>query len=228
MANVSSLLARASLVALAVSIVGSVGPAFANPSGGSGSSGGGTPSCKPGYVYDANTKTCVKTSSGLLDDEQLYQQGRALALGGHYEEALEALAAVQNRTNSRVLTMIGYATRKLGKFDEGVAYYQQALAIDPDNADTREYLGEAYVERGQMDLAKAELANVQALCGTECEQCQRSRRCDRRTTGRVGRAAGRFPICSSRSRLRESLHQPRWRSCFRLRREFATLVPRAS
>ena len=172
MANVSSLLARASLVALVVSIVGSVGPAFANPSGGSGSSGGGTPSCKPGYVYDANTKTCVKTSSGLLDDEQLYQQGRALALGGHYEEALGALAAVQNQNDSRVLTMIGYAKRKLGNFDEGVAFYKQALAIDPDNADTREYLGEAYVERGQMDLAKAELANVQALCGTECEQYQ--------------------------------------------------------
>ncbi len=97
MANVSSLLARASLVALAVSIVGAVGPAFANPSGGSGSSGGDTPSCKPGYVYDTNTKTCVKTNSGLLDDEQLYQQGRALALGGHYEEALGALAAVQNQ-----------------------------------------------------------------------------------------------------------------------------------
>jgi tetratricopeptide (TPR) repeat protein len=172
MANVSPLLARASLVALAVAIVGAVGPAFANPSGGSGSSGGGTPSCKPGYVYDTNKQTCVKASSGLLDDEQLYQQGRALALGGHYEEALGVLAAVQNQNDSRVLTMIGYAKRKLGSFDEGVAYYQQALAIDPDNADTREYLGEAYVETGRMDLAKAELATVRALCGTECEQYQ--------------------------------------------------------
>jgi len=172
MANVSSLLARASLVALALSIAGAVSPAFANSSGGSGSSGGSTPSCKPGYVYDANTKTCVKASSGLLDDEQLYQQGRALALDGHYEKALGALAAVQNQNDSRVLTMIGYAKRKLGNFDEGVAYYQQALAIDPGNADTREYLGEAYVETGRMDLAKAELANVEALCGTECEQYQ--------------------------------------------------------
>ena len=97
MANVSSLLARASLVALALSIAGAVGPAFANSSGGSGgsgSSGGSTPSCKPGYVYDANTKTCVKANSGLLNDEQLYQQGRALALGGNYEEALGALAAL--------------------------------------------------------------------------------------------------------------------------------------
>jgi tetratricopeptide (TPR) repeat protein len=169
MANVLSLLARATLVALALSIAGAAGPAFANPSGGSGG-GTSTPSCKPGYVYDTNKQTCVKASSGLLDDEQLYQQGRALALDGRYEEAIGALAAVQNQNDSKVLTMIGYANRKLGRFDEGMAYYEQALAIDPDNADTREYLGEAYVETGRMDLAKAELANVEALCGTECEQ----------------------------------------------------------
>ena len=173
MANVSSLPAKATFVALALSIAGAVSPASANPSGGSGSSGGSsTPSCQSGYVYDTNTQTCIKASSGLLDDEQLYQQGRDLALAGRYEEALGALAAVQNQKDSRVLTMIGYAKRKLGSFDEGVAYYQQALAIDPDNADTREYLGEAYVETGRMDLAKAELANVEALCGTECEQYQ--------------------------------------------------------
>jgi tetratricopeptide (TPR) repeat protein len=170
MANVSSLLARASLVALALSIAGAVGPAFANSSGGSGSSGSGTPSCKSGYVYDTNKKQCVKASS--LNDEQIYQQGRGLALAGRYEEALGALAAVQNQNDSRVLTMIGYAKRKLGSVDEGMAYYQRALAVDPNNADTREYLGEAYVQMGRMDLAKAELVNVQALCGTECEQYQ--------------------------------------------------------
>jgi len=168
MANVSLLLARASLVALALSIAGAVGPAFANSSGGSGSSGSSTPSCKSGYVYDTNKKQCVKASS--LNDEQIYQQGRDLALAGRYEEGLGALAAVRNQNDSRVLTMIGYAKRKLGSVDEGMTYYQRALAIDPNNADTREYLGEAYVEKGRMDLAKAELANVEALCGTECDQ----------------------------------------------------------
>jgi tetratricopeptide (TPR) repeat protein len=173
MANVSSLLARAGLVALALSTASALGPAFAaSGGGGGGSSGGSTPSCKPGYVYDSSKQTCVKASSGLFDDEQLYQQGRTLALGGRYEEALGALAAVQNQNDSMVLTMIGYAKRKLGDFDEGMAYYQRALAIDPNNADTREYLGEAYAETGRMDLAKAELANVEALCGTECEQYQ--------------------------------------------------------
>ena len=128
------------------------------------------PVCKQGYVYDKGKRACVKATSGLLNDEKLYQLGRELALAGRYEEALAALAAVKNQKDSMVLTMIGYAKRKLGKFDEGMSYYQQALAVDPNNVNTREYLGEAYVERGQIDLAKAELVKVEALCGRECEQ----------------------------------------------------------
>ena len=174
MAKVSSFLARAGLVALALSIAGAVGPAFAASGGSSsgGSSGASTPSCQAGYVYDSNKKTCVKATSGLFDDKQLYAQGRALALAGRYAEALDALTAVRNQNDSMVLTMIGYAKRKSGSFDEGMAYYQRALAIDPKNVNTREYLGEAYAEKGRMDLAKAELVKVEALCGTECEQYQ--------------------------------------------------------
>ena len=175
MVKVSSFLARAGLVALALSIAGAVGPAFAASGGsssGGGSSGASTPSCPTGYVYDSNKKSCVKASSGLFDDKQLYAQGRALALAGRYAEALDALTAVRNQNDSMVLTMIGYAKRKSGSFDEGMAYYQRALAIDPKNVNTREYLGEAYAEKGRMDLAKAELTKVEALCGTECEQYQ--------------------------------------------------------
>jgi tetratricopeptide (TPR) repeat protein len=174
MAHVSSFLARAGLVALALSTAGAVGPAFAASGGGNsgGSSGASTPSCPSGYVYDSNKKACVKASSGLFDDKQLYAQGRALALAGRYAEALDALTAVRNQNDSMVLTMIGYAKRKSGSFDEGMAYYQRALAIDPKNVNTREYLGEAYAEKGRMDLAKAELVKVEALCGTECEQYQ--------------------------------------------------------
>ena len=70
------------------------------------------------------------------------------------------------------LTMIGYATRKLGNYDEGLAYYAKALALDPANVNTHEYLGEAYAEKGKLDLAKAELIKVAAVCGTTCEQYQ--------------------------------------------------------
>ena len=69
-----------------------------------------------------------------------------------------------------VLTMIGYATRKSGHYDEGLAYYDKALALNPDNVNTHEYLGEAYFEKGKKDLALVELAKIEKVCGTTCEQ----------------------------------------------------------
>jgi Flp pilus assembly protein TadD len=166
------------------------GPAFAFGGGsnsGGGSSGGGSssgsgsagngsaatdiPHCNKGYVYDAKKRICVKATSSLFGDQELYVQGHDLALAGRYQEALDALNAVGNK-DSMTLTMIGYATRKSGNYDQGVAYYQQALALDENNVNTHEYLGEAYAEKGKIDDAKAELVKVAALCGTTCEQYQ--------------------------------------------------------
>lgn len=127
-----------------------------------------TPKCKEGLTYNEQTKTCEQTSS--LEDDALTRQGRTLALNGHYENALEALMAVRNKNDATVLTYIGYATRKLGKVEEGIAWYHKALAIDPDNVHTREYLGEGYVAAGRTDLARQELARLEAICGKGCEQ----------------------------------------------------------
>ncbi len=121
------------------------------------------------FVYDDKTKACVKTSAGLLNDRQLYNQGRMLALAGYYEPALHVLDAVGNR-DANVLTAIGYATRKLGHLDEGIALYHQALALDPANLNTHEYLGEGYLAAGRVDLAQAELDTLQTLCGDNCSQ----------------------------------------------------------
>ena len=128
--------------------------------------------CETGTVYEAEKKACVVADASLLDDAELYRQGNGLALAGHYESALEFLSAVRNKHDAMVLTMIGYSKRKLGAVDEGIAYYQQALAIDPDNLNTHEYLGEGYLASGRIDLAEAQLDRLQALCGIECEQYQ--------------------------------------------------------
>jgi tetratricopeptide (TPR) repeat protein len=127
-----------------------------------------TPKCKEGLTYNEQTKKCEQTSS--LEDDTLTRQGRALALNGHYENALEALMAVRNKEDATVLTYIGYATRKLGRVDEGITWYHKALALDPNNLYTREYLGEGYLAAGRIDLAMQELAKLEALCGKGCEQ----------------------------------------------------------
>jgi tetratricopeptide (TPR) repeat protein len=140
-------------------------------SGGGGNSGGGSGAglivCNKGWTYSQKKQVCVHSS--FLDDKELYQQGRALALAGHYDNALDALEAIKDKNDSMVLTMIGYATRKSGHFDEGLAYYAKALALNPTNVNTHEYIGEAYAEKGQLDLAKAELIKVSAVC-VDCEQ----------------------------------------------------------
>jgi tetratricopeptide (TPR) repeat protein len=146
----------------------SVAPSSAMDSGGNTSS---TPKkCKKGEVLK-NGK-CVKASSGVLPDEDLYQQGRALALAGEYDWALEVLAAASNQNDPRILTYIGYSNRKAGRYDEAFGYYKKALDIDPNLVLTREYLGEGYVAAGKIDLAKAQLGEIAARCGTTCEEYQ--------------------------------------------------------
>ena len=162
-------LAQAGFVALALAFTGVAAPAFAAGDN-NGPSGSSTPECKKGMHYDDKTKVCVPNSA--LNDKQLYRQGHDLALAGRYESALDALEAVRNKNDAMVLTMIGYSKRKLGALDEGIAIYHQALAIDPNNVNTREYLGEGYIDAGRIDLAEAELDKLAMLCGKTCEQYQ--------------------------------------------------------
>lgn len=120
------------------------------------------------YVYSAAEHKCVKKTA--MNDHDLYVIGRDLALAGNYDSALEILGAIRNTRDPMVLTMIGYATRKLGRTDEGIAIYHSALVIDPNNVNTHEYLGEGYLSAGRVDLASAELSTLERLCGPGCPQ----------------------------------------------------------
>ncbi len=137
-----------------------------------GAAGGGSdddkPNCPPGTV--ARNGRCVRASSGVLPDEELYRLGRAYAKGGYYAEALPILEAVTKTNDSMVYTMRGFALRKLGRTKEGLEYYTRALAIDPRNANTLEYLGAFHVESGNIEMARDTLSKIEAICGRSCEQ----------------------------------------------------------
>jgi tetratricopeptide (TPR) repeat protein len=155
-------------------------PAIASGGGGGGGGGGGSSGSGGGGSEPVHTcpkkgevwknGKCVKRT-GAIPDGDLYAQGRQLALDGQYEAALDLLHAVHNQRDPMVLTMIGYSKRKLGDMDGGFAAYKEALAIDPDNLNTHEYMGEAYVTIGKVGEAKLELATLRKLCGgAGCEQ----------------------------------------------------------
>jgi tetratricopeptide (TPR) repeat protein len=113
--------------------------------------------------------TCVKLKADVLPDADLYNQARMLADVGEYEWALDHLRLITNQNDAEVLNYTGYANRKAGRLETGIAYYQQALSINPNYVQAREYLGEAYVLAGFNNLAVEQLNEIAKRCGTTCD-----------------------------------------------------------
>lgn len=136
---------------------------------GGGSSGGNSPGkgtgksatqCRSGKVWDQRRSKCVAPQQGLLDDDTLYQAGAQLAAAGRYGEAIEVLGYIAAKDQPRVLNYLGYSHRKSGRISVGLGYYQEALRIDPDYTLAREYLGEAYLQLGDVAAAKLQLDEI--------------------------------------------------------------------
>ncbi len=128
-----------------------------------------TLTCATAQVYDAKARKCVPAKAGAVSDEALYEQGRQLAKDGRYKDAIATLSLVKRQDDARVLNYLGYSHRKLGDDETGLAYYKRALAIDPNNTLVREYMGEAFVKTGKLDLAREQLREIERRCGTACE-----------------------------------------------------------
>jgi tetratricopeptide (TPR) repeat protein len=73
--------------------------------------------------------------------------------------------------NADALNLMGFSLRKTGQTDLALQYYNRALSLMPRHLGANEYLGELYVELGQIDKAKERLAVLRAACGN-CEQAQ--------------------------------------------------------
>ena len=113
---------------------------------------------------------CLRRSSDILPDSELTEYAYALAKADRFQEAIDVLDMLDNPDTPRALNYRGYATRKLGRTDEGIGYYLKSVAIDPAYPQVREYLGEAYVIEGNFDLAKDQLATIEKICGSkDCE-----------------------------------------------------------
>ena len=126
--------------------------------------------CAPGQVWDKKKQKCLERHSSVLPDPELTEYAFALAKADRYQEAIDVLDLLDNPNTPRALNYRGYATRKLGRTEEGISYYLKSVALDPEYPQVREYLGEAYVIEGKFDLAKEQLSTIERLCGSKtCE-----------------------------------------------------------
>ena len=102
-------------------------------------------------------------------DEQ-YFASVALINQGQYAQAFDDLyqtAAVAG-PHPDITTYMGYTQRKMGNYEAAKQYYAMALEVAPNHRGANEYLGELYVETGDMDKAYAQLAKLETICTFGC------------------------------------------------------------
>jgi tetratricopeptide (TPR) repeat protein len=123
------------------------------------------PKCEEGQVYDKATKTCIDAQKDALDTQGFYENVRELAYAGRYEEA-ERVLSFMPQDDDRTLTYLGFVNRKQGRTDAAMAHYERALAVNPANVLARSYMGQGFVEAGDLQAAMAQLKEIRAHGGT--------------------------------------------------------------
>jgi tetratricopeptide (TPR) repeat protein len=100
-----------------------------------------------------------------------YQRARALIMDGEYEAGIAAMHALGYDDNPEVANFIGYASRKLGRYDDSKFWYEKALAADPNHVRTWSYYGMWHAEQGNLLKAQDFLEKVRLICGnTDCDE----------------------------------------------------------
>ena len=131
-----------------------------------GQSGGNKPSGKT----DSKKKKNDKSSSAKEFLDRYHAAYAMIYDKEDYQGGITALRAIGYDDNADVATLLGYASRKLGRYDDAKFWYDKALAADPNHALTWSYYGMWHAEQGNLLKAKDDLERVRLICGTECKE----------------------------------------------------------
>ena len=112
------------------------------------------------------------TLQSRLDAIPAYAEAKAKVAAKDYPGAVALLAKVleTHPEEPDALNLMGFSLRHVGRRDEALDFYRRALAHDPQHLSANEYLGELYVQLGQLEKARERLAVLEAACGRDCEE----------------------------------------------------------
>lgn len=79
-------------------------------------------------------------------------------LGRRYDRAERAFRKALEHDDGlfQAWSSLGYTLRRVGRYDEALAAYDRAIALEPRYAEAVEYRAEAYLQLGRLEDAKAE------------------------------------------------------------------------
>lgn len=96
---------------------------------------------------------------------------RAKLKAKDYQGALAELTPMLEKVqHADVYNLMGFSLRKTGDQKQAFTFYRKALDFDPQHKGALEYLGELYVETGQVEKAKANAEQLKKLCPAGCEE----------------------------------------------------------
>ncbi len=100
----------------------------------------------------------------------LLQQGQAAQKAGNLtlaNDLLETSLAVDPRNRGAYIALgrVAQAQELPGK---AIRFYREALELEPNDLAALEAQGDALVQKGAVDRAKANLARIRSICKTEC------------------------------------------------------------
>jgi len=158
-------------VILAAAISGAPQLAAAMGGGSPSDTSGSSQGSKPSDGKSSKQKKKNDKSSSAKDFIDGYHAAYALIYDkDDYQGGITALRALAHDNNADVATLLGYASRKLGRYDDAKYWYDKALAADPKHALTWSYYGMWHAEQGNLLKAKDDLEQVRLICGTECKE----------------------------------------------------------
>lgn len=101
-----------------------------------------------------------------------YTQGVKAVDAQDWKRAITLLTGVVQRDNKNAdaFNYLGYSFRKSGDYDSAFISYKKALKINPDHKGAHEYIGEAYLETGDLAQAEAHLKRLDSLCLFGCAE----------------------------------------------------------
>lgn len=115
--------------------------------------------------------------SGQRADDQIaasslaYQaRGEALTASGQYPAAIDALetALIVDPRNRGAYRSLARVAQAQGLYGKAIKLYGEVLALEPNDLPALAGQGDAMVQRGAVERARANLARIQKLCATGC------------------------------------------------------------
>jgi Flp pilus assembly protein TadD len=79
---------------------------------------------------------------------------------------------LETHQHADVYNLVGFSLRKTGDYKQSYTFYRKALEFDPAHRSALEYLGELYVETGQIEKARENIAILKRLCPFGCEELE--------------------------------------------------------